>query len=161
MEGAHCAISVSGLVLNSTQCLSLLSYQAGSLVSNFCIMKAFGVSLPMDLINHVSKIVYSYFYVAVFFLLSWYFPSAIDHKIYFHASQDWINSKDPTFKRVTWLLNQQAVHFLHVKSVKGESINNTLKREPIEENLDDFDDSSGRRGNRLATKGHFEADNRS
>jgi hypothetical protein len=36
----------------------------------------------------------------------------------------------------------------------------TLKREPMEENLDDFDDSSGSGGNRPATKGQFEAVNR-
>ena len=33
----------------------------------------------------------------------------------------------------------------------------TLKRDPMEENFDDFDVSSGRGGNRLTTKGHFEA----
>ena len=36
----------------------------------------------------------------------------------------------------------------------------TLKRAPMEENLDDFDDSSGRGGNRPTTKEHFEAVNK-
>lgn len=34
---------------------------------------------------------------------------------------------------------------------------NTLKRDPIEENLEDFDDSSGEGGNRPATNEHVEA----
>ena len=38
---------------------------------------------------------------------------------------------------------------------------NTLKRDPIEENLDDFEDSSGEGGNSPATKEHFEAVSRS
>jgi len=33
----------------------------------------------------------------------------------------------------------------------------TLNRAPIEENFDDLDDSSVERGNKFATKGHFEA----
>ena len=36
----------------------------------------------------------------------------------------------------------------------------TLKRAPMEENLDDFDDSSGSGGNRPTTKEHFEAVNK-
>jgi len=36
----------------------------------------------------------------------------------------------------------------------------TLKRAPIEENLDDFEDSSGGGGNRDETKAHGEAFNR-
>lgn len=40
-------------------------------------------------------------------------------------------------------------------------VNNTLKRDPIEENFDDFEDSSGERGNRPATNEHFEAIRRS
>ena len=40
-------------------------------------------------------------------------------------------------------------------------INNTLKRDPMDENLDDFEDSSAGGGNRPATKEHFEAVNRS
>lgn len=39
--------------------------------------------------------------------------------------------------------------------------NDTLKREAIEENFDDLDVSSGRGGNRPATKGHVEALNKS
>lgn len=35
----------------------------------------------------------------------------------------------------------------------------TLKRAPMEENLDDFDDSSGSGGKRPTTKEHFEAVN--
>lgn len=38
---------------------------------------------------------------------------------------------------------------------------NTLKRDPMEENLDDFEDSSGDGGIRPATKGHFDAINKS
>lgn len=41
------------------------------------------------------------------------------------------------------------------------STSSTLKRDPIEENLDDFDDSSGSGGNRPATNGHFDAVKRS
>lgn len=40
-------------------------------------------------------------------------------------------------------------------------IKNTLKRDPIEENFDDFEDSSGEGGNRPATNEHFEAMSRS
>lgn len=36
----------------------------------------------------------------------------------------------------------------------------TLKRDPMEANLDDFDDSSGSGGNRPTTKEHFEAVNK-
>lgn len=38
---------------------------------------------------------------------------------------------------------------------------NTLKRDPMDENLDDFEDSSAGGGNKLATKEHFEAVKRS
>lgn len=37
----------------------------------------------------------------------------------------------------------------------------TLKREPIDENLEDFDVSSGSGGKRADTKGHLEAINKS
>lgn len=37
----------------------------------------------------------------------------------------------------------------------------TLKRDPMEENFEDLDDSSGRAGNKPATKEHFEAVNKS
>lgn len=40
-------------------------------------------------------------------------------------------------------------------------IKNTLKRDPMDENLDDLEDSSAGGGNRAATKEHFEAVNRS
>lgn len=36
----------------------------------------------------------------------------------------------------------------------------TLKRDPIDENFDDFEDSSGRGGNRPATNEHLEAVNK-
>lgn len=39
--------------------------------------------------------------------------------------------------------------------------NDTLKREPIEENLEDFDVSSGSGGKRPDTKEHLEALNKS
>lgn len=37
----------------------------------------------------------------------------------------------------------------------------TLKRDPIDENFEDFDDSSGLGGNKPAAKEHFEAVNKS
>ena len=40
-------------------------------------------------------------------------------------------------------------------------VNNTLKRDPMEENLDDFQDSSGSGGNSPTTKGNLDAVNRS
>ena len=36
-------------------------------------------------------------------------------------------------------------------------VNDTLKRDPMDENLDDLDDSSGSGGNKPTTKGHFES----
>jgi len=42
---------------------------------------------------------------------------------------------------------------MHIKK-KGI---HTLNLDPIEENLDDFDESSGRGGKSAATKGHLEA----
>lgn len=49
----------------------------------------------------------------------------------------------------------------HKNLADWHSIGSTLKRDPIEENLDDFDDSSGEGGNRPATNGHFDAVKRS
>lgn len=48
-----------------------------------------------------------------------------------------------------------------MRKARKKQVYNTLKRDPMEENLDDFDDSSGSGGNKLTTKGHFEAVNRS
>ena len=49
----------------------------------------------------------------------------------------------------------------HVKILQIISTGSTLKRDPMEENLDDFDVSSGSGGNRPATKEHFDAVKRS
>lgn len=46
-------------------------------------------------------------------------------------------------------------------TVKIRINKDTLKRAPIEENLEDFDVSSGSGGKRPDTKGHFEALNKS
>jgi len=55
--------------------------------------------------------------------------------------------------------------FLFTKSIslnnEAHEKNDTLNREPIEENLEDLDVSSGSGGKRPATNGHLEALNKS
>lgn len=58
---------------------------------------------------------------------------------------------------------QEQIHVYRICRIgknASKEIRITLKRVPIEENFDCFEDSSGSGGNRFATNEHFEASNK-